>query len=111
MSRRSEASLRYENVAEIFHLDPLAFAYSYFRRTGKMSHEDLRRMDAAFVAAFSEAGPRSFVDRSTRAGDRRTSWPGPVASILLASGVLALVGVMLGPSLARRRTPRRGGYR
>ena len=35
--------LWYENVAEIFHLDPLAFAYSYFRRTGKMSHEDLRR--------------------------------------------------------------------
>ena len=44
--------LWYENVAEIFHLDPLAFAYSYFRRTGKMSHEDLRRMDPAFIAEY-----------------------------------------------------------
>src|SRR4030095_1545183 len=44
--------LWYQNVAEIFHLDPLAFAYSYFRRTGKMSHEDLRRMDPAFIAEY-----------------------------------------------------------
>jgi anthraniloyl-CoA monooxygenase len=48
--------LWYENVAAIMHLDPLAFAYSYFRRTGKVSHEDLRRMDPAFVAAY-EAAP------------------------------------------------------
>jgi 2-polyprenyl-6-methoxyphenol hydroxylase-like FAD-dependent oxidoreductase len=45
----------YENVGEIFHLDPLAFAYSYFRRTGRVSHEDLRRMDPAFVAAYEAA--------------------------------------------------------
>src|SRR6266545_1931184 len=47
--------LWYENVSAIFHLDPLAFAYSYFRRTGKMSHEDLRRMDPAFIAACEAA--------------------------------------------------------
>lgn len=47
--------LWYENAAAIMHLDPLAFAYSYFRRTGKVSHEDLRRMDAAFVAACEAA--------------------------------------------------------
>ena len=47
--------LWYENVASIFHLDPLAFAYSYFRRTGKMSHEDLRRMDPIFVAEYEAA--------------------------------------------------------
>ena len=47
--------LWYENVASIFHLDPLAFAYSYFRRTGKISHEDLRRMDPAFIAAYEAA--------------------------------------------------------
>src|SRR5262245_6876161 len=47
--------LWYENVADIFHLDPLAFAYSYFRRTGKMSHEDLRRMDPAFIASYEAA--------------------------------------------------------
>jgi len=46
--------LWYENVADIFHLDPLAFAYSYFRRTGKMSHEDLRRMDPAFIARYED---------------------------------------------------------
>jgi anthraniloyl-CoA monooxygenase len=44
--------LWYENVADIFHLDPLAFAYSYFRRTGKMSHEDLRRMDPVFIERY-----------------------------------------------------------
>jgi 2-polyprenyl-6-methoxyphenol hydroxylase-like FAD-dependent oxidoreductase len=47
--------LWYENVAEIFHLDPLAFAYSYFRRTGKISHEDLRRMDPVFIDAYEAA--------------------------------------------------------
>ena len=45
----------YENVAAIFHLDPLAFAYSYFQRTGRMSHEDLRRMDPAFIANYEAA--------------------------------------------------------
>ena len=45
----------YENVAEIFHLDPLAFAYSYFTRTGRVSHEDLRRADPAFIAAYEAA--------------------------------------------------------
>src|SRR3989304_10513889 len=46
--------LWYENVAAIMHLDPLAFAYSYFRRTGKVSHEDLRGMDPAFIAAYEK---------------------------------------------------------
>jgi len=44
--------LWYENVAAIFHLDPVAFAYSYFQRTGRVSHEDLRRMDPAFIAEY-----------------------------------------------------------
>jgi len=47
--------LWYENVASIMHLDPLAFAYSYFRRTGKVSHEDLHRMDPTFLAAYEVA--------------------------------------------------------
>ncbi len=42
----------YENVSAIFDLDPLAFAYSYFTRTGRVSHEDLRRADPAFVEAY-----------------------------------------------------------
>jgi 2-polyprenyl-6-methoxyphenol hydroxylase-like FAD-dependent oxidoreductase len=52
-------SLRwYENVAAIFDLDPLAFAYSYFQRTGRVSHDDLRRMDPAFIAAYEAAHGR-----------------------------------------------------
>lgn len=47
--------LWYENVAAIMHLDPLAFAYSYFRRTEKMAHQDIRRMDPKFIAAYEAA--------------------------------------------------------
>ena len=46
--------LWYENVAAIMRLDPVAFAHSHFRRTGKVSHEDPRRMDPAFVAAYEK---------------------------------------------------------
>ena len=46
--------LWYENVAAIMHLDPVAFAHSYFRRTGQVSDQDLRRMDPVFVAAYEK---------------------------------------------------------
>jgi 2-polyprenyl-6-methoxyphenol hydroxylase-like FAD-dependent oxidoreductase len=42
----------YENVAGKLHLDPVSFAYDYMRRTGQVSHDDLRRRDPHFVAAF-----------------------------------------------------------
>ncbi|OVZ61002.1 monooxygenase [Pigmentiphaga sp. NML080357] len=41
----------YENVAAKMHLDPVAFAYDYMRRTGQVSHDDLRRRDPHFAAA------------------------------------------------------------
>jgi len=41
----------YENVASKMNLDPVAFAYDYMRRTGKVSHEDLRQRDPLFARA------------------------------------------------------------
>lgn len=42
----------YENVADKMDLDPVSFAYDYMRRTGQVSHEDLRQRDPAFTAAY-----------------------------------------------------------
>jgi 2-polyprenyl-6-methoxyphenol hydroxylase-like FAD-dependent oxidoreductase len=44
----------YENVDSKLHLSPLAFTYDYMTRTGKVTREDLRKMDAAFVAAYEK---------------------------------------------------------
>ena len=41
----------YETVRARLHLHPVAFAYDYMRRTGRVSHEDLRRRNPALVAA------------------------------------------------------------
>lgn len=41
----------YENVKTKLHLDPVSFAYDYMRRTGQVTHEDLRQRDPYFVAA------------------------------------------------------------
>ena len=42
----------YENVADKMYLDPVSFAYDYMRRTGQVSHDDLRERDPAFTAAY-----------------------------------------------------------
>ena len=42
----------YENVEAKLHLDPLAFAYDYMRRTGKVSHDDLKQRAPHFIAAY-----------------------------------------------------------
>jgi 2-polyprenyl-6-methoxyphenol hydroxylase-like FAD-dependent oxidoreductase len=42
----------YETVRTKLHLPPVAFAYDYMRRTGRVSHEDLRMRDPALVAAY-----------------------------------------------------------
>jgi anthraniloyl-CoA monooxygenase len=42
----------YENVAAKMRLDPISFAYDYMRRTGRVSHEDLKRRDPYFVSAY-----------------------------------------------------------
>jgi anthraniloyl-CoA monooxygenase len=42
----------YENVADKLHLDPVSFAYDYMRRTGKVSHDDLKQRDPHFAQAY-----------------------------------------------------------
>lgn len=39
----------YESVDTRMDLDPVSFAYDYMRRTGRVSHEDLRQRDPAFI--------------------------------------------------------------
>jgi anthraniloyl-CoA monooxygenase len=41
--------LWYETVDERMHLDPVAFAYDYMMRTGRVSDERLRRLDPEFA--------------------------------------------------------------
>lgn len=41
----------YEAVDAKLHLDPLSFAYDYMRRTGQVSHDDLKQRDPHFTAA------------------------------------------------------------
>jgi anthraniloyl-CoA monooxygenase len=48
----------YENVAERLHLDPVSFAYDYMRRTGQVSHDDLRRRDPLFTTAYEKLHPQ-----------------------------------------------------
>ncbi|WP_207004985.1 FAD-dependent monooxygenase [Trinickia mobilis] len=42
----------YENVADKLHLDPISFAYDYMRRTGRVTHEDLRERDPELVLEY-----------------------------------------------------------
>lgn len=49
----------YEGVASKMHLDPVSFVYDYMRRTGQVSHEDLRQRDPGFAAAYEALHPDS----------------------------------------------------
>lgn len=42
----------YENVGEKMHLDPIDFTYDYMRRTGRVTHEDLRQRAPDFVRQY-----------------------------------------------------------
>ena len=48
----------YETVASRMDLDPLSFTYDYMRRTGQVTHEDLRKRDPIFTAAWDAAHPQ-----------------------------------------------------
>src|SRR5690606_296032 len=50
----------YENVADKMPLDPVSFAYDYMRRTGQVSHDDLRQRDPGFTAAYELRHPTEF---------------------------------------------------
>jgi len=47
----------YENVGDKMHLDPVSFAYDYMRRTGKVSHDDLKQRDPLFARAYEALQP------------------------------------------------------
>jgi anthraniloyl-CoA monooxygenase len=42
----------YESVRGKLHLDPVSFAYDYLRRTGRVSHEEVRKRDPGLAAAY-----------------------------------------------------------
>ena len=42
----------YENVDDRMGLPPIAFAYDYMTRTGRVTHDDIRRMDPDFARAY-----------------------------------------------------------
>lgn len=47
----------YENVTDKLYLDPVSFAYDYMRRTGQVSHDDLKQRDPLFAAAAEALNP------------------------------------------------------
>ena len=56
LQEAARASLHwFENFQDDMHLDPLGFAYRVVTRSGKVDHENLRRRDPAFVAAYERA--------------------------------------------------------
>jgi 2-polyprenyl-6-methoxyphenol hydroxylase-like FAD-dependent oxidoreductase len=59
----ANVSLRwYEHMGELMALDPLDFAYAYMRRTGRVSHAAIRRMDPRLAAAWEAAHPGEIPD-------------------------------------------------
>jgi 2-polyprenyl-6-methoxyphenol hydroxylase-like FAD-dependent oxidoreductase len=47
----------YESVRPKLALDPVSFAYDYLRRTGRVSHDDIRQRDPALARAYELLHP------------------------------------------------------
>jgi 2-polyprenyl-6-methoxyphenol hydroxylase-like FAD-dependent oxidoreductase len=47
----------YESVRSKLDLDPISFAYDYLRRTGRVTHEDVRARDPELAAAYEALHP------------------------------------------------------
>jgi anthraniloyl-CoA monooxygenase len=47
----------YESVRRKLHLDPISFAYDYLRRTGRVSHQDVRVRDPELARAWEALHP------------------------------------------------------
>jgi 2-polyprenyl-6-methoxyphenol hydroxylase-like FAD-dependent oxidoreductase len=47
----------YENLGQKLHLDPVSFAYDYLRRSGRVSHADIRQRDPALADAYEKLHP------------------------------------------------------
>jgi anthraniloyl-CoA monooxygenase len=50
-----ESMLWFENAARYMHLNPLELAFSLMTRSGRVSYEDLKRRDPAFIRAYESA--------------------------------------------------------
>jgi len=50
-----ESRVWFENAKDYMHLDPLTFAYKLMTRSKKIDHENLRRRDSQFIAAYEES--------------------------------------------------------
>jgi 2-polyprenyl-6-methoxyphenol hydroxylase-like FAD-dependent oxidoreductase len=68
-TRFQEAARRsldwYESITDKMHLDPVAFAYDYMLRTGRVTHEDLRERDPEFIHRVETSGVATSIDRPT----------------------------------------------
>lgn len=49
----------YETLGPKLHLDPVSFAYDYLRRSGRVSHDEIRRRDPALAAAYERLHPNA----------------------------------------------------
>ena len=47
----------YENLGPKLHLDPVSFAYDYLRRSGRVSHADIRKRDKELASAYEKLHP------------------------------------------------------
>jgi len=50
-----ESMLWFENAAQYMHMSPLELAFSLMTRSGRVSYEDLKRRDPAFIRAYESA--------------------------------------------------------
>src|SRR5215211_6906278 len=50
-----ESMLWFENAASYMHLSPFELAFSLMTRSGRVSYEDLKRRDPAFIGAYESA--------------------------------------------------------
>ncbi len=50
-----ESMLWFENVRQYLHLSPIELAYSLMMRSGRVGHEELKKRDPTFVAAYEKA--------------------------------------------------------
>jgi 2-polyprenyl-6-methoxyphenol hydroxylase-like FAD-dependent oxidoreductase len=47
----------YESLEQKLHLDPISFAYDYLRRSGRVSHADIRTRDPGLADAYEKLHP------------------------------------------------------
>jgi 2-polyprenyl-6-methoxyphenol hydroxylase-like FAD-dependent oxidoreductase len=47
----------YEHLGDKMHLDPISFAHDYLRRSGRVSHADIRQRDPALASAYEKLHP------------------------------------------------------